>query len=131
MYDSGKIILGLMVFVVLVTYPTWYLFTGGETAPMTDLAYPENEDQKECVYSAEYMRASHMDLLNDWRDKVVREGHRTYTTTTGKKFEMSMTNTCLGCHSNKAQFCDKCHNYLEVSPYCWDCHVDPSQLEIR
>ena len=38
---------------------------------------------------------------------------------------MSLTNTCLGCHSNKAQFCDQCHNYLEVTPYCWDCHVDP------
>ena len=131
MYDSGKIIIGIIIFVALFTYPTWYLFTSGNAALMPDLVFPKNEDQKECVDDAVYMRASHMDLLNDWRDKVVREGKRTYMTTNGKKFEMSMTKTCLGCHSNKAQFCDQCHNYLEVTPYCWDCHVDPSQLEIQ
>jgi hypothetical protein len=129
MYDSGKIILGLMVFIALFTFPTWYLFTGGEAKPMPDLLLPESEDQNECVYNADYMRATHMDLLNVWRDKVVREGNRTFITSEGKKFEMSLTKTCLGCHSNKAQFCDQCHNYLEVAPYCWDCHVDPSQLE--
>jgi len=129
MYDSGKIILGIVIFIALFTFPTWYLFTNGEPKPMPDLVFPENEDQKECVYNSEYMRASHMDLLNEWRDKVVREGQRTFTTSKGKNFEMSLTKTCLGCHSNKAQFCDKCHDYLDVTPYCWDCHVDPSQLE--
>jgi hypothetical protein len=39
---------------------------------------------------------------------------------------MSLTGTCLtGCHTNKAEFCDRCHNYAAVSVYCWDCHVDP------
>ena len=75
MYDSGKIFLGLIIFIGLFTYPTWYVFTSGETAMKPDLVLPEREDQQECVYSAEYMRASHMDLLNDWRDKVVREGN--------------------------------------------------------
>jgi hypothetical protein len=37
---------------------------------------------------------------------------------------MSLSNTCLDCHSNKAEFCDRCHNYASVSPYCWDCHID-------
>ena len=31
----------------------------------------------------------------------------------------------LGCHENKAAACDSCHDYLQVQPYCWDCHVDP------
>ncbi len=87
-----------------------------------------NEDQKECVNTAEYMRTSHMDLLNDWRDKVVRENIR-FTSINGKKTEMSLTKTCMSCHSNKEQFCDQCHNYLEVTPYCWDCHVEPKKPE--
>lgn len=129
MFDSGKIFLGIIIFVALFTYPVWYLFTTGEAAKKPGLVLPEGEDQLECVHSAEFMRASHMDLLNDWRDKVVREGQRIYINPAGNKFEMSMTKTCIGCHSNKAEFCDQCHNYLEVNPYCWDCHIDPNILE--
>jgi hypothetical protein len=70
------------------------------------------------------MRADHMTLLNEWRDLVVRENQRTYTATDGTEYEMSLTKTCLDCHSNKEEFCDKCHTYADVSPYCWDCHVE-------
>ena len=42
-----------------------------------------------------------------------------------KAFVMSLSNTCLDCHSNKADFCDKCHNYASVRPYCWDCPSEP------
>ncbi len=38
---------------------------------------------------------------------------------------MSLTLTCLECHSNKDKFCDRCHDYLRVSPGCWDCHNVP------
>jgi hypothetical protein len=33
--------------------------------------------------------------------------------------------TCLGCHKNKSEFCDRCHSYSGVDPYCMDCHVLP------
>ena len=26
---------------------------------------------------------------------------------------------------DKADFCDKCHTYASVKPYCWDCHTEP------
>ena len=78
--------------------------------------------------TTEYMRTMHMDLLNEWREKVVREGER-FTFAAGKKMEMSLSKTCMNCHPNKDQFCDQCHNYLDVKPYCWDCHVDPQILE--
>ena len=29
---------------------------------------------------------------------------------------MSLSNTCLDCHSNKAEFCDNCHTYASVKP---------------
>jgi hypothetical protein len=71
------------------------------------------------------MRAEHMQILDLWREVVVRGGQRTYTNPKGKEFVMSLSNTCLDCHSNKADFCDKCHNYASVRPYCWDCHIEP------
>jgi hypothetical protein len=71
------------------------------------------------------MRPYHMDLLNQWRDAVVRDGDRIYVSSTGERFEMSLSNTCMDCHVSKVNFCDSCHNYVGVSPYCWDCHVEP------
>ncbi len=130
MYDSVKIIAGLIIFVGLFTSPIWYDVSNGKAAlKEPNLILPTKENQKECVRSAEYMRTEHMALLNDWRYQVVREGNRTYTADNGKQIEMSLDNTCLNCHSNTTQFCDQCHNYLGVSPYCWECHVEPSKTE--
>jgi hypothetical protein len=131
MYDSGKILLGLIIFVGLFTYPIWYGLASGETANKPNIILPADENIKECVAATEYMRASHMDLLNEWRDLVVREEKRIYRSSSGKEFEMSLSNTCTNCHSNKSEFCDRCHDYLGVTPYCWNCHVEPPQMEIE
>ncbi len=125
MYDAGKIIVGLVVFVILATSPLWLnqILGGSPEAPEVQL--PTN-GSTECVESTEYMKSNHMDLLNQWRDEVVRTGNRDYVSSSnGKTFDMSLSRTCLDCHSNKAEFCDACHTYLAVSPYCWDCHVEP------
>jgi len=82
---------------------------------------------KTCVEPKSYMKAEHMQLLNVWRDTVVRSAKRIYVNSKGEKYEMSLSNTCLDCHTEKAEFCDKCHNYASVTPYCWDCHVDPKE----
>ncbi|NNL75212.1 MAG: sulfate reduction electron transfer complex DsrMKJOP subunit DsrJ, partial [Desulfobacterales bacterium] len=79
---------------------------------------------KECIRDTEYMRAEHMQLLDEWRHAVVRNAERVYVNSSGKEFNMSLSNTCLDCHSNKAEFCDRCHDYASVKPYCWDCHID-------
>ena len=68
-----------------------------------------------------------MKLLDQWRNDVVREGKRIYISSTGKQYEMSLQNTCAKCHAKKSQFCDRCHNYVEVSPKCWDCHIAPKE----
>ena len=71
------------------------------------------------------MQAKHMDLLDQWRLEVVREGKRFVEKR--PDLEMSLTKTCLKCHTSKAQFCDKCHNYAAVAPTCWDCHIIPKE----
>lgn len=147
MYDAGKVIAGLVIFVVLLTSPIWYNLAKGEGAvkvnPVVDESAIQDDRERmesvmkqlgmpyewkrECVADSAYMRASHMDLLNEWRDLVVRSGERVHTAPSGRKFEMSLSNECMFCHRNKSKFCDECHNPLGVNPYCWDCHIEPKE----
>ena len=63
-----------------------------------------------------------MELLDSWRDAVVRTNQRVYVATDGKKHPMSLTGTCLSCHEEPDKFCNKCHQYAGVEAFCWDCH---------
>ena len=120
MYDAGKIIPGLIVFLGLMTFPLWYNAGAAYKAP--ELEKPAAEKGEECVEPVEWMKAEHMQLLDQWREEVVRNARRTYVNSKGQTYEMSLTNTCLDCHSNKDKFCDTCHDYTSTRPYCWDCH---------
>jgi hypothetical protein len=123
LYNKGLIFAGLAIFLVAATSPFWNNF--GKAAPVPEpVLSAKAKAAKTCVSSTEYMKANHMQLLNEWRNSVVRDANRVYVGADGKRYTMSLSNTCLGCHSNKAEFCDKCHNYASVNPYCWDCHID-------
>jgi hypothetical protein len=124
MYDTGKILPGLLIFLVLITFPFWYdNVLSGNDAVKPDPKIVTAE--KECVAPTAYMKSSHMELLNTWRNSVVRENDRIYVSPDGKRYEMSLVRTCLEqCHTNKDQFCDNCHTFMAVSPYCWNCHVE-------
>ncbi len=126
MRDRFVIIAALVVFLGVITTPVWYARAAGETARAPEIKLPPNE--KACVMPVAYMRTSHMDLLMTWRDDVVRLNRRTWTAPDGKAYTIGLTATCLRCHTNKAEFCDRCHNYASVTPYCWDCHVDPASV---
>lgn len=123
MSDAGKIIIGLIIFICLTTIPIWYALANRSAGSGPELEIVTEEEH--CVESVPYMRAEHMELLNDWRQSVVREGDRTYISSYGEEYDMSLTETCLDCHSNKADFCDRCHNYAGVNPNCWECHIVP------
>ncbi len=123
MYNTGKIIVGILIFLVLITFPFWY--NGGKAAPPPKLEVGTTE--KQCVEATPSMKSSHMLLLAEWRDAAVREGKRMYVSSTGKQFDISLQNTCTKCHAKKTEFCDRCHNYVEVSPNCWDCHIAPKE----
>ena len=123
MSDKGKIIGGLVVFLVLVTFPLWHTVAAGGDATMPELEYPDGETQ--CIEDTEFMRANHMDILNDWRNALVRDEETEYTSASGQQYTMSLTGTCMDCHDNRATFCTTCHDYANVTPKCWDCHVEP------
>ncbi len=132
MNDKKYIIAGLVVFCAIVVLP-FVPNIGKVAAPKPE---PELTEKAKaagyCVLPKAEMKAGHMQVLDMWRDTVVRKGNRIYKSSSGKSFNMSLSsgeNSCLGCHSNKAEFCDRCHDYASVRPYCWDCHTTVKQQE--
>jgi hypothetical protein len=125
MYNTGKVLIFLLVFVLFVVFPFLYgaAQEGDGTPPKID---PLTND-KACVESVEFMRAWHMDMLNEWRDEVVREASRDYVSSDNTPYKKSLTLTCMKCHKDEEKFCGECHNYVGVEPYCWDCHIDPKK----
>ncbi|UCG14602.1 MAG: sulfate reduction electron transfer complex DsrMKJOP subunit DsrJ [Deltaproteobacteria bacterium] len=126
MYNKGTIITGLVIFVVLFTSPFVLGLVTSGPPPEPELT-AKAKQAKQCVEVKEFMVESHMQLLDDWRNEAVREGKRTYVATDGKPYTVSLQNTCMECHSNKSKFCDQCHNYAGVDPYCWQCHIAPKE----
>jgi hypothetical protein len=130
-YDAGKVFTGLALFIVFLTAPIW--LSGGKSASppeiRVDTPVIQRLVEKRCLEPTAYMKANHMELLDTWRQAVVREGESLYVASDGKKYRMSLSGTCLHCHSNKDQFCNRCHNYEGVKPACWSCHVVPQELK--
>ncbi|MDH4316905.1 MAG: sulfate reduction electron transfer complex DsrMKJOP subunit DsrJ [Desulfobulbaceae bacterium] len=125
-YNSGKIYTGLAIFVLFITFPIWYNHFDASGADQLKKELQKPTVSKECVAPAAEMKASHMKLLNQWRDEVLRDGDREFNVPVeGKMYQKSLQKTCMKCHTSKKKFCDVCHEYASVTPYCWDCHLAP------
>jgi hypothetical protein len=125
MSDKTKILVGLAIFILVAAFPVWRTFGASAVASRPELELPKEASR--CVEDKDFMIANHMDLLNRWRDAVVREGRKVYTASTGETHDMSLTRTCMGmkCHNSRENFCKRCHDYANVVPTCWECHVTP------
>ena len=135
MRDRPLILGALIAFLALITLPVWYDLASGASTRAPEVKLPAG--QKECVAPVAYMKASHMQLLIEWREGVVRNNARTARAANGKQYDASLTRTCLAqCHApaverasagtagGQADFCGKCHDYAGVTPSCWNCHVE-------
>jgi hypothetical protein len=129
MKDKIKIYAGAAIFLGIILFPVWYNFASGRSAYRPEIVVKTKgiPGKDKCVMPVEYMRSSHMKLLRDWREEVVRTGERSYTSPDGRPFRRSLTDTCMDCHSNKSSFCDRCHDYAAMQPNCWNCHVAPNE----
>lgn len=124
MYGSGRIIPSLIVFVGLMTFAIWYNAGQAQQPPEPKLP----TEYRECVRDSQYMRESHMVLLHEWRDDILRKsGPRSGVTPNGLRYERSLQKGCMSCHYDKANFCDACHDYTAVAPDCWTCHLEPTK----
>lgn len=126
MYDGGKIVAGLVIGIGLFLFPLFYNGLKAAKVPEPELS-PKAKEAKECVEPKSYIRTEHMKLLDEWRNEAVRMADRSYKSSSGKVYDKSLQNTCMQCHDNKTKFCDQCHNYTGVSPFCWDCHIEPKE----
>ncbi len=123
MRDRPLIYTGLLLFLAILTFPVWRNLSVRANAKGPNLILPARE--KQCVAPIEFMRTSHMSLLLDWRENVVRRSGRDFAAPDGRHYTMSLTGTCLHqCHTAKAEFCDRCHTYAAVDLPCWNCHQD-------
>ena len=116
--NRGKPLPAVIAVVVLLC-PLGYstasaLLSGGGGDRPQFLATPENAEQG-CIREIEYMRFRHMDLLTEIRDAGVRHGARREVTFTD----------CTVCHAPREEFCDRCHDAVNLVPDCFHCHYYP------
>ncbi|MGD8242886.1 MAG: sulfate reduction electron transfer complex DsrMKJOP subunit DsrJ [Desulfobacterales bacterium] len=130
MNDKNKVIAGIVIFFVVLTSPFWYNLLVAKTPAPEVVLTAKAKAAEVCVRDKAWMTANHMQLLDVWRDAVVLRGERIYVSPNGKEYNMSLSNTCLDCHSNYTEFCQRCHEYASIEPYCWDCHINnPKETE--
>ena len=84
----GIIVLGIVIFIIVITFPFWYGKGRSTPPPLLSLDTPAIAQLKEkrCVEDKSFMRANHMKMLAAWRDEAVREGNRLYTAKDGRTF---------------------------------------------
>ena len=117
---SPAALAGILAVLAVLLAPFWLNLGQGAPEPPL-LARPAGTV---CIEPAARMRADHMHLLAAWRT-AVRNNTRTYTAASGRTWRISLQETCLSCHTDKAGFCDACHAMHSVSPNCWTCHIAP------
>jgi len=125
MYDRGKVLTGLAIFVMMVTFPVWYNIVSAQHVPKPE----KPKDVKKCVLPTDEIRNRHMVVLDDWRNEVVREENRKLIEVEGKQYTKSLQLGCMVCHPDRKKFCDECHTYTAVDPFCWDCHFQPKETK--
>jgi hypothetical protein len=85
----------------LITFPFW--FNMGKAAPAPGSgADRQSQGRQKMRHGHRYMKAEHMQLLDVWRHNGGAKRNGSIRQPEGKEFNMSLSNTCLDCHSNKA-----------------------------
>ena len=114
MRNKTNIVVGVLVFLLVLTSPIWLNLGKSAEASQVEVSLDTPtinalpEDERQCIYDTDYMLKNHMEILHQWKVQVVRDGNR----------------TCLDCHSNYDEFCEKCHDANGVDPNCWTCHTN-------
>ena len=130
MQGTGKNVAAVAIFFLIIASPHLInlVYAKQWTGPSEETPRIQAMAKRECIESEEWMRRNHMNLLLSWRDAALRDTHRLYVNGRGERYDISLMRTCLGCHSNREEFCDRCHDYAAVEPYCWQCHYAPTQM---
>jgi len=104
---------------LIILFPLGYSVVGVAFSPPRPFLEKPDEKHENCVRDTSYMRFHHMDLLKELREEAVREG---------KGGEISV-NSCRECHTSRKQFCNQCHNAVNLYVDCFGCHYYPLEDE--
>ena len=126
-YNSGKVLIGLVIFVGLVTFPFFYNKGRAIAKPEPKLDTPAimQLQDKKCVEPRDFMRAELMRLLNDWRDSAVRDGKRLYVNLRGQAVRYISEYLYALPFEQEGIRTDAI--VCAVKPYCWGCHIEPKE----
>jgi hypothetical protein len=123
MMDAGKLVGGLAIAALVAAGPLW---VGAVRGAKSEAPVPPS-GSAQCLEPKDSMRRNHPALLADWREQAVRFGQRTQRTSDGREVRIGLEETCLGCHGEASQFCERCHTQVGVTLSCWQCHA-PSPI---
>jgi hypothetical protein len=110
----------LLVVLIVLALPILISVAGrllASNADETFLEIPASADETCDGRPREFMRFHHMDLLKEIRDEVLREG-------VGSEVSRGLER-CRECHADRDRFCNACHDAVDLSPDCFDCHYYP------
>ena len=112
----------LTIPILVILFPiTYSLVTGvvshGTDAVHASLQMPDPQHES-CVRDTMFMRYHHWELLTQVRDNVMRRGQRGVIGLIG-------LNRCRECHTSRKDFCNHCHDAVNLYPMCWGCHYYP------
>lgn len=116
--NTVAVIVAAVVILFPVVYSFMsYVFAGGTSSEMPFVVLPGPEHDK-CVRDTHYMRFHHWELLKDMRERV----------RTRNRGDINF-DRCRECHTNRATFCNRCHDAVNLQPDCWGCHYYPETPE--
>lgn len=122
MFNERKHIFAVVIPVVIILLPFGYsIFSAvfaGAPGPKPFLDRPDAQYES-CVRDTEYMRFHHWELLKELRDETIRNR---------KRMDITVAD-CRKCHDNRAGFCNRCHDAVNLKPDCWGCHYYPDTPE--
>jgi hypothetical protein len=76
MYDGGKIITGLVIALAFLTFPFWWNKGQAAQPKPVPVITDQTKAMGPCIQPKEKMITTHMQILDDWRNKVVRDAQR-------------------------------------------------------
>ncbi len=105
------------ILVLILLFPLGYSVVRGVIAQGNEPPERPDPQHQRCVGDRQggEMRFHHWEYLRRIREEVVRYGNR----------REDGLNACPGCHTSRRDFCDRCHQAVNLSPDCFDCHDYP------
>jgi len=128
----GSVNVGLLALAAIflpLLYSVGMYVAGPEEASYEEFLASTPDPSLGCVRDTDFMRYHHWEFLKDLRDDVLRDGKRgavqSGPVTPEDARERPRLQDCRICHESRAEFCDRCHEAVNLTPDCWNCHDYP------